>query len=43
MASVDKTVVETDVAERYKQLKLFAQLDNGLYGVIKEAKQVPAK
>lgn len=43
LASVDKTVVETDVAERYKQLKLFAQLDNGLYGVIKEAKQVPAK
>ena len=43
LASVDKDVVEADLTERYKQLKLFAQLDNGLYGVIKEAKQVPAK
>ncbi|UCB52393.1 MAG: flavin reductase family protein [Candidatus Zixiibacteriota bacterium] len=43
LASVDKDVVEAELAERYKQLKLFAQLDNGLYGVIKEAKQVPAK
>ena len=40
LASVDKTVVEADLAERYKQLKLFAQLDNGLYGVIKEAKKL---
>ena len=43
LASVDKDVVEADLTERYKQLKLFAQLDNGLYGVIKEAKQVLAK
>ena len=43
LASVDRDVVEAEVAERYKQLKLFAQLDNGLYGVIKEAKQVLAK
>ena len=43
LASVDRDVVEAEVAERYKQLKLFAQLDNGLYGVIKEAKQVSAK
>jgi flavin reductase (DIM6/NTAB) family NADH-FMN oxidoreductase RutF len=43
LASVDKDVVEAELAERYKQLKLFAQLDNGLYGVIKEAKQVSAK
>jgi flavin reductase (DIM6/NTAB) family NADH-FMN oxidoreductase RutF len=39
MASVDKKVVEADLAERYKQLKLFAQLDDGLYGVIREAKK----
>ena len=43
LASVDKDVVEAEMAERYKQLKLFAQLDNGLYGVIKEAKEVLAK
>ena len=43
LASVDRKVVEAELSERYKQLKLFAQLDNGLYGVIKEAKQVPAK
>jgi len=43
LASVDKDVVEAEMAERYKQLKLFAQLDNGLYGVIKEARQVPEK
>jgi flavin reductase (DIM6/NTAB) family NADH-FMN oxidoreductase RutF len=43
LASVDREVVEAELSERYKQLKLFAQLDNGLYGVIKEAKQVPAK
>jgi len=40
LASVDKKVVEADLAERYKHLKLFAQLDNGLYGVIKEAKKL---
>lgn len=40
LASVDKKVVEADLAERYKHLKLFAQLDNGLYGAIKEAKQL---
>ena len=43
LASVDKDVVEAEMADRYKQLKLFAQLDNGLYGVIKEAKQVSPK
>lgn len=43
LASVDRNVVEAELSERYKQLKLFAQLDNGLYGVIKEAKQVPAR
>jgi flavin reductase (DIM6/NTAB) family NADH-FMN oxidoreductase RutF len=39
LASVDKSVVEVELLERYKQLKLFAQLDNGIYGVIKEAKK----
>jgi flavin reductase (DIM6/NTAB) family NADH-FMN oxidoreductase RutF len=39
LASVDKNVVEVELLERYKQLKLFAQLDNGIYGVIKEAKK----
>jgi len=40
LASVDKKVVEADLLERYKHLKLFAHLDNGLYGVIKEAKKL---
>lgn len=40
LASVDKKVVEANTEERYKHLKLFAQLDNGLYGVIKEAKKL---
>ena len=40
LASVDKEVVEADLLERYKHLKLFAHLDNGLYGVIKEAKKL---
>jgi flavin reductase (DIM6/NTAB) family NADH-FMN oxidoreductase RutF len=40
LASVDKDVVEADLVERYKHLKLFAQLDNGVYGVIREAKKV---
>jgi flavin reductase (DIM6/NTAB) family NADH-FMN oxidoreductase RutF len=40
LASVDKKVLEAELAERYKQLKLFAQLDDGLYGVIKEAKKI---
>ena len=40
LASVDKEVVEAELVERYKNLKLFAQLDNGLYGVIKEAKKL---
>jgi flavin reductase (DIM6/NTAB) family NADH-FMN oxidoreductase RutF len=39
LASVDKSVVEAELLERYKQLKLFAQLDNGIYGAIKEAKK----
>jgi flavin reductase (DIM6/NTAB) family NADH-FMN oxidoreductase RutF len=40
LASVDKKVVEAELLERYKHLKLFAQLDNGMYGVIKEAKKI---
>ena len=40
LASVDKSVVEADILQRYKNLKLFAHLDNGVYGVIKEAKKV---
>jgi flavin reductase (DIM6/NTAB) family NADH-FMN oxidoreductase RutF len=39
LASVDKSVVEAELLQRYKDLKLFAQLDNGVYGVIKEAKK----
>jgi flavin reductase (DIM6/NTAB) family NADH-FMN oxidoreductase RutF len=40
MASVDKSVVDAELLQRYKDLKLFTQLDNGVYGVIKEAKKV---
>jgi hypothetical protein len=40
LASVDRSVADAEVLERYKQLKLFAQLDNGVYGIIKEAKKV---
>ncbi len=40
LASVDKKVVESDLLERYKYLKLFAQLDDGFYGVIREAKKI---
>jgi flavin reductase (DIM6/NTAB) family NADH-FMN oxidoreductase RutF len=40
LASVDKDVVEADLVERYRHLKLFAQLDNGVYGTIKEAKKL---
>ncbi|MGB8658500.1 MAG: flavin reductase family protein [Candidatus Zixiibacteriota bacterium] len=43
LASVDKDVVEAELSERYKELKLFAQLDNGLYGVIKEVKKLSAE
>jgi flavin reductase (DIM6/NTAB) family NADH-FMN oxidoreductase RutF len=43
LASVDKIAVEADLGERYKYLKLFANLDDGLYGVIKEAKQISPK
>jgi flavin reductase (DIM6/NTAB) family NADH-FMN oxidoreductase RutF len=43
LASVDKEVVEANVEDRYKHLKLFAQLDNGLYGVIKEAKKLSSE
>jgi flavin reductase (DIM6/NTAB) family NADH-FMN oxidoreductase RutF len=43
LASVDKKVVEADIEERYKQLKLFTQLDNGLYGVIKEVKKLDSQ
>ena len=40
LASVDKNAVEADFGQRYKYLKLFADLDEGVYGVIKEAKKV---
>lgn len=40
LASVDKKAVEADLGQRYKYLKLFADLDDGVYGVIKEAKKV---
>jgi flavin reductase (DIM6/NTAB) family NADH-FMN oxidoreductase RutF len=40
LASVDKNAVEADLGQRYKYLKLFADLDDGVYGVIKEAKKL---
>jgi len=40
LASVDKDAVEADLGQRYKYFKLFADLDEGVYGVIKEAKKV---
>lgn len=43
LASVDKKAVEADLGQRYKYLKLFADLDDGVYGVIKEAKKVSPK
>jgi flavin reductase (DIM6/NTAB) family NADH-FMN oxidoreductase RutF len=43
LASVDKQAVEADLGERYKYLKLFSDLDDGVYGVIKEAKKVGSK
>jgi flavin reductase (DIM6/NTAB) family NADH-FMN oxidoreductase RutF len=43
LASVDKKAVEADSEERYKYLKLLADLDDGIYGVIKEAKKVSPK
>jgi flavin reductase (DIM6/NTAB) family NADH-FMN oxidoreductase RutF len=43
LASVDKKAVEADSEERYKYLKLLADLDEGIYGVIKEAKKVSPK
>ena len=43
LASVDKDVVDATSEERYKYLKLFAQLDNGLYGIIKEAKKLSSE
>lgn len=43
LASVDKKVVEADLEERYKYLKLLAGLDDGVYGVIKEAKVLTPK
>jgi len=35
--------VEADSGQRYKYLKLFSDLDDGVYGVIKEAKKVSSK
>jgi flavin reductase (DIM6/NTAB) family NADH-FMN oxidoreductase RutF len=43
LASVDKEAVEADLGQRYKYFKLFADLDDGVYGVIKEAKKVSPK
>ena len=43
LASVDKEAVEADLGQRYKYLKLFSDLDDGVYGVIKEAKKVSSK
>ncbi len=43
LASVDKQAVEADSGQRYKYLKLFSDLDDGVYGVIKEAKKVSSK
>ncbi|MFQ6031617.1 MAG: flavin reductase family protein [Candidatus Zixiibacteriota bacterium] len=43
LASVDKKAVEADLGQRYKYLKLFADLEEGVYGVIKEAKKVSPK
>jgi flavin reductase (DIM6/NTAB) family NADH-FMN oxidoreductase RutF len=43
LASVDKKAVEADSEQRYKYLKLLADLDDGIYGVIKEAKKVSPK
>ncbi|MFH1335508.1 MAG: flavin reductase family protein [Candidatus Zixiibacteriota bacterium] len=40
LASVNRDVVEAALEDRYKHLKLFTQLDNGLYGIIKEAKKL---
>jgi flavin reductase (DIM6/NTAB) family NADH-FMN oxidoreductase RutF len=43
LASVDKKAVEADLGQRYKYLKLFADLEDGVYGVIKEAKKFSPK
>jgi flavin reductase (DIM6/NTAB) family NADH-FMN oxidoreductase RutF len=43
LASVDKQAVEAESGQRYKYLKLFSDLDDGVYGVIKEAKKVVSK
>jgi flavin reductase (DIM6/NTAB) family NADH-FMN oxidoreductase RutF len=43
LASVDKKAVEAGLEQRYKYLKLLADLDEGAYGVIKEAKKVIPK
>ena len=43
LASVDKEAVEADSGQRYKYLKLFSDLDDGVYGVIREAKKVSSK
>jgi len=39
LASVDKKAVEVDSDQRYKYLKLFADLDDRVYGLIKETKK----
>jgi flavin reductase (DIM6/NTAB) family NADH-FMN oxidoreductase RutF len=43
LASVDKQAVQADLGQRYKYFKLFSDLDDGVYGVIKEAKKVSSK
>ncbi len=43
LASVDKKAVEADLGQRYKYLRLLADLDDGVYGVIREAKKVSSQ
>lgn len=43
LASIDKEAVEADFEQRYKYLKLFTDLDVGVYGVIKEAKKISSE
>jgi hypothetical protein len=43
LASIDKEAVEADFEQRYKYLKLFTDLDAGVYGVIKEAKKISSE
>lgn len=40
LASMDKNSLEGTIEERYKYLKLMTYLDNGVYGIIKNAKKI---